>query len=206
MIKFIIISPYLFLFYEGIFCIINSVICILLEYLIVINLPDDPLKNEDKNYFINNFLEIITIFLNQEKEKGHFYIYFFLMFILSFVYYILSTLSIYNFTPYLIIIVETCLPIDTDMIEKLIGIQNIFNEEEVYKRVLFQCIGYTIIIFAALILNEIIILNFFGLNKNIHLRIASRGKLDYESFFGFNYSNESEIDDIYSIDENDNEI
>ena len=56
MIKFIIISPYLFLFYEGIFCIINSVICILLEYIIVINLPDDPLKNEDKNYFISFFI------------------------------------------------------------------------------------------------------------------------------------------------------
>ena len=192
LIQFVIISPYLFLFYDGIFCIINSVICILLEYIIVKNLPErGQLINQ--NFFINNFLEIFTIFIGQSWK---FYIYFFVIFILLFVYYILSALTIYNFTPYLIIIVETCIPIDTDMIEIIfIKEKEIYNKKHVISRVLLQYIGYIILYIAAFILNEIFILNFCGFNINIHSKISSRGKRDSEKTLELYSKDDNETDE-----------
>ena len=101
------------------------------------------------------------------------------MFILSFFYYIISALTIYNFNLYLIIIVETCLPIDVDMI-MIFYDNNLFNKEKILTRVLFQSIGYIIIIISALILNEIIILNFLGFNENILSNISTRSMTDVE--------------------------
>lgn len=72
MLKYLIISPYLFLFYDGIFCILNSLICILLEYVLVINISEfedkEQLMGENKNYFINNYLGIFTIFKGQSGK------------------------------------------------------------------------------------------------------------------------------------------
>ena len=45
-------------------------------------------------------------------------------------------------------------------------------------RYLYETIGYLIIIFSSLVLNEIIILNFFGLDENTYERIILRGNLD----------------------------
>ena len=74
--------------------------------------------------------------------------------------------------------------------------EDIFNEEKIYSRVLFQCIGYIIIIISALILNEIIILNFLGFNKNIRLNIASRSKLDVEgSLYATKDTKEMELEE-----------
>ena len=179
MIKFMIVSPYLYLFYNGIFNIINSFIYILLESVIVINLPDSYEKknNYHGNYFANNYFGIFTTLKGQEYK---YYLYFCFMFILSFFYYIISALTIYNFNLYLIIIVETCLPIDVDMI-MIFYDDSLFNKEKILTRVLFQSIGYIIIIISALILNEIIILNFLGFNKNIRSNIATRSVADVEN-------------------------
>ena len=176
-----IISPYLFLFYNGIFNIINSFIYISLEYVIVTNLPDEFEKNNYQgNYFINNYLGIFNILRGQERL---FYIYFFSIFVLLFFYYIISALTIYNFNLYLIIIVETCLPIDNDMIEIFYKKEVSQNKEKILKRALYQFIGYIIIIISALILNEILVLNFLGFNKNIRSNISSRSTLDVEGSF-----------------------
>ena len=125
MTNYLIKSPYIFLFYDGIFCIINSFICILIEWPILINIPDKnndnekaPLKGENDHYFKNNFLEIFTLF---QDQNGKFFIYFFLSFIFSFFYYIINALTIYNFSPYLIIVLEALLPIDNDIIPFFFG-------------------------------------------------------------------------------------
>ncbi len=194
--KFI-ISPYLFIFYNGIFNIINSFIYILLEYVIVVNLPYDSEKEEDYqgNYFDENYLGIFKLLIGQEYE---FYIYFFIIFIFLFFYYIISALTIYNFNPYLIIIVETCLPIDNDMIE-IFYKPEVNNKEKIVPRSLFQFIGYIIIIISALILNEILILNFLGFNKNIRSNISLRSKIDAEVQFalseGLNDTYETEMEE-----------
>ena len=184
----------MFLFYNGIFNIISSFIYILLEYVVVVNLPYDPKKEIDYkgNYFVDNYKGIFTLLKGQKSE---FYLYFFIIFILLFAYYIISALTIYNFNLYLIIIVETCLPIDNDMIE-IFYKDNVFNKGKILTRALFQCIGYIIIIISALILNEIIILKFLGFNKNIRDSITFRGKLEVEGSIDLERnSNERELGD-----------
>ena len=114
MIQFVIESPYSVLFYNDIFNIINSFKYISLEYFIIEKLPYNSEFDYKDSYFSVNFIGIFTLLKGQEYW---FYIYFFLAFIVLFIYYILTALTIYNFSPYLIIIVETCLPIDNDMIE-----------------------------------------------------------------------------------------
>ena len=181
MTNYLIKSPYIFLFYDGIFCIINSFICILIEWPILINIPDKnndnekaPLKGENDHYFKNNFLEIFTLF---QDQNGKFFIYFFLSFIFSFFYYIINALTIYNFSPYLIIVLEALLPIDNDIIPYFFG-ETIEKKEKAFKRTYIQLIGYVIIFFAALILDEAIILNFCGFNRNTFSRISVRAQLD----------------------------
>ena len=193
MTKYVLLSPYIFLFYDGIFNIINSIILALLQYVIVINLPDQnqnmPISEENDKYFRNNFFGIIDILTGQ---TGKFYLYFFLTFILSFFYYIINTLILYNNSPFLIILLEAFLPFDSDIIKI------IFNKEEDYitekkseilKRFYFQTIGYTILLFGALILNEVIIFNCFGLNKHTFKNINKRGEIDSASITSIELNN-----------------
>ena len=56
--KYIILSPYIFLFYDGIFCILNSFIITLLQWKMIINLPDNNM-NLDKSKKMINILVII---------------------------------------------------------------------------------------------------------------------------------------------------
>ena len=174
--NFIIKSPYVFLFYDGIFCIINSFICMLIEWKIIVNIPDNyaRLEGENDHFFKNNYLEIFTLFQNQNR---YFFIYFFLSFFLSFFYYIIYALTIYNFSPYLIIVLEALLPIDNDIIPYFLG-KEVYREEDAFKRTYIQLIGYAIIFFAALILDEMLILNFCGFNKNTFSKISVRAELD----------------------------
>ena len=150
--KYLILTPYIFLFYDGIFCIINSIIFTLLFYKLVIIIPDNnPLINiieENDRYFSNNFLQIFIIFIGQNWK---FYIYFFLSFILSFFYYVINILTIYNYSPYLIILIEACLPIDSDFIRVILKNNDdkmFFDKEKtekIYKRTYIQIIGYIIL-------------------------------------------------------------
>jgi len=193
MANYLILSPYVFLFYDGIFCIINSFIVILLEWPILININDEneKLKGENDNYLKNNYLEIFTIFLEQSKD---FYIYFFLSFILQYFYYIINVLTIYNFSPFFIVVLEACLPIDNDFIYILLGKVN-YEEEFVFQRTYYQLIGYTIIFIAALILNEIFILNFCGFNKNTYKTISMRANKDLETDLKIDEKDEDEDED-----------
>jgi hypothetical protein len=183
---------------------------VLFEYILVANLPySEEFEKDNDNFFINNYVRIFTLLIGQDTE---FYIYFSLMFIVMFVYYIITALTIYNFNLYLIIVVETCLPIDNDMIEIFYKSQVYVNKEKVIKRVICQCFGYIIIIFSSLILNEIIVLNIFGFNNNIRANIASRGKIEIDVAFELEKcEEESETDDkennnnINSIDSETND-
>ena len=55
------------------------------------------------------------------------------------------------------------------------------SADNIVIRFIFQIIGFILIILGALILNEIIILNFCGLNENTYSNISNRGKLDSEA-------------------------
>ena len=121
---------------------------------------------------------IFAIFIGQ---KWPFYIYFILCFILSFFYYIINTLILFNYSPFLIILVEALLPLDSDTIKIILDKEDdyiIANHDNFLRRAYFQTIGYAFLFIGALILNEIIILNFCGFNKNTFSNINLRGKID----------------------------
>jgi len=189
--KYFISSPYSFLFYDGIFCIINSFItALILEYPIVININDikyNPLlKNENNNYFSNNILEIINMFKGQDSL---FYISFSLAFVSSFGYFIFNAFTIFHFSPYLNVLTDFITPL-------LYDILNFFflDDDRTGKnirRYIYELIGFLILIFGALILNEIIILNFLGLSDNTYSKIAYRGSLDFINFDEIAPTNES---------------
>ena len=204
MTKFIFLSPYNFLFYDGIFCIFNSFIYTLVIYPVVINLPNYNNKfNEQEGneyYFSNNYLQIIKIFIGQNLE---FYIYFFLILILLFVYYIINAYTIYNFSPYLFILLEAFLPIDNDFIAV---ITKHIPDDKIIKRTIIQSIGYLILFFASLIMNEIIILNFFGLNKNTFDKISFRGEIDSNNINELEHYNSYDFDGLENDKEDDNLI
>ena len=206
MTKFLITSPYNFLFIDGIFCILNSFIYTLVIYPLVINLPNfNNILNEqseNEHYFSNNYLQIFAIFIGQSLE---FYIYFFIIIILLFIYYIINSYTIYNFSPYLFILIEAFLPIDNDLI--LLILKQIGDKDKIIKRTIIQSIGYLILFFASFIMNEIIIFNFCDLNKNTFDTISFRGDLDSCSIkeldsYNSNACEEFSIDNEKGINEN----
>ena len=96
---------------------------------------------------------------------------------MSFFYYIIYAFTIYNYSPYLIIIIEACLPIDSDIIPIFFG-EYVDKKEKKILRSICQLAGYIILFFSALILDEIIILNFFGFSRNTFYEISSRATID----------------------------
>ena len=182
MIKYVLLSPYIFLLYDGIFNIINSILLIILQYFIVTNLPaqydDLHSSDEDINYFGNNFIQIIDILIGQESK---FYRYFILSFIVSFFYYIIYTLAIFNNSPFLIILIEAFLPLDNDIIKIILGSSEeyiLVNKDKSLKRLYYQSIGYLFLFFGSLILNEIIVLNFCGFNNFTSEKMNERALSD----------------------------
>lgn len=194
------ISPYSFLFYDGLFCIINLTICTLLEYPVIINIKEInkeiEVKKENAQYFSNNYLKIFTLY---SGEDYRFYFSLFFSFISSFCYFIFNILTIFRFSPYLNVLTDFLTPF-------LYNIFNFFFLEKDHRRnnlfrYLFEFIGHLIIILGASILNEIIILNFFGLNENTYEKITERGSVDFkiEPYFG------NSTDDTMTITENETE-
>ena len=200
MIKFVLLSPYVFLFYDGIFNIINSFLLILLQYIVIINLPDQN-KNinsseENDHYFSNNFCQIINIFIGQELK---FYIYFFLSFIFSFFYYIIYILVIFNNSPFLIILIEAFLPLDSDIIKIILGSNEKYireNKKERLERFYYQSIGYLFLFFGSLILNEIIVFNFCGLNDFTSAKMSERAKNDAIDFPSYELTTSIDISTV----------
>jgi len=204
MTKYVLLSPYIFLLYDGIFNIINSILLTLLQYIIVINLPDQNINinssEENDNYFSNNFFQIIKIFIEQESE---FYLYFFLSFIFSFFYFIIYTLVIYNNSVFLIILIEAFLPLDSDIIKIILGSKEEYilkDKKKSLKRFYYQSIGYIFLFFGALILNEIIVFNCCGLNNFTSKKMRERAKSDENDFHTIELTN---YDDISYVDEKD---
>ena len=203
--KFLIPSPYNFLFIDGIFCIFNSFIYTLVMYPLVITLPnmnknlDEQIENE--NYFSNNFLQVIKIFIGQNMK---FYIYFFLIIILLFIYYIINTYTIYYFSPFIFILLEALLPIDNDFIA--LFFKFLPEKEKIIKRTIIQSIGYLILFIASLIMNEIIIFNFLDLNSNTFDIISIRGELDSSKLAELDRYNSEVYEDLEKDNEKDNLI
>ena len=190
--KYVILTPYILLFYDGIFCIIISTFITLLEYFVVPYIPKVEYEEEyNTDYFYCNFVEIFTILWNQHDKI--FYISFFISMILSFCYYICNVFILYHYSPFLTILVDTILPIDSDVLDCVIfNTQNGKYANDILVRFLIQTIGYIILFFASLILNEVIILNFCEFNKNTNLNIYERCKFESLNALINNINSENE--------------
>ena len=162
----------------------------MLEYFIIpslLKVSDEP----EVKYFNFNFIGIFTIFKDQNPK---FYILFFTSIILSFCYYICNIFVIYNYSPFLVILADIIIPIDSDIFDDIIFKTNNDHQQiEIRKRFGIQLIGYAIIFLASLIFNEIIVLNFFGFSKNIYLNISKRSREDTISLLNITSENDSTI-------------
>ena len=99
----------------------------------------------------------------------------------------------------MIILVEALLPLDNDIITIALHQENEYekiNRKNILKRFYWQTVGFTILFFGALILNEIIIFNFCGLNKYTFGKINKRGEFEAGTLMQINST-----DDNCSIEE-----
>ena len=128
-------------------------------------------KEHNFKFFEENFVEIITIF----KDQDHiFYLLFFLSIVFSFCYYISNVYILYHYSPLLNILFEIILPLDSDILDYIFfGEESDHRVNKILERLGYQMIGYAFLIFGALIISEVIVLNFLGLNKNIEERRAN---------------------------------
>ncbi len=98
---------------------------------------------------------------------------FFYLFFSSFGYFICNVFTIFHFSPYLNVLTDFLTPLLLYICNNILQ-----NEKATILAFFIGVVGFIIVIFGALILNEIIILNFFGLNENTYTNISERGKLD----------------------------
>jgi len=135
------LSPYLCLLFIGFFSLIILLVGFIIFYLIT-----------DKN--LDNFIGIF------EGESLDSVIYLILFFISCLFLNTLSVLVIFYFSPTLLMATEIINPI-------LIWIKSLFEEGEEKNAldIVLNSVGYSLVFLSSLIYNEIIIFNFFGLNR-----------------------------------------
>lgn len=160
------ISPYSFLLYDGILCIFFPFILISFKSIYL-----------GKEYFIDNLRGLLLFF-----HDFKIIIRFFCLILFSFCYYLMNTLTLFFFTPTLLISTDILSPFFRWVIDLIV--MPIFNKdlykiitenENLLLVVVFKLIGFIIIIIAALVYNEILILHFFKFDKNIEINIKKRG-------------------------------
>ena len=148
------LSPYLCTLYIGLISVLLNIIGFM-GYSLIIK---------------GNFSIIKDSFDFQNvKNKTKASIYFGITFVMASILQTMSNLVIYYFSPTLLVVTDSISPMLFWMI------LNLPNENKKIN-IIFNLLGYLISLFASLIYNEIIILNFFGLNKYTKKYINERQK------------------------------
>jgi len=133
------LSPYFILLYVGFF----SLIIFLLGFI--------------SYYLLNNFDEFKKNFINENSISV---VYIILSIIFLLILDVLSYLVIYFFHPTLLMLTDIINPIIKWIKSLITG-----EEEKTTLNIILNSVGFSLALFSALIYNEIIILNFFGLNS-----------------------------------------
>ena len=150
-----------FLFYDGILCIIIPFLTI--SFISIF---------KGKEYFNDN-LDGIALLFHDKKILGKF----FLVVVFSFSYHLTNAITIYIFNPSLMVMTDILSPIFRWVIE-------VFKDQE-YKEnnfafiAVFKGLGFLLIIFSAVVFNELLILYFCGFDNNIEANIHKRGKNEF---------------------------
>ena len=163
------INPFEFILFNGLLCIFVPLILISLKAIFINTLG--------LSYFKDNLKGLLLLFND---------IYSILFFIgvifVSFCYYVTNALTIYIFNPTLLVSTDTLSPFFSWIIELIIlffFFKDSFDKkkenENLYLVIPFKLIGFLIIIFSALVYNEILILHFLNFDKNIRKNIEDRG-------------------------------
>lgn len=157
------VSPFTFLFWDGIFCIINSFLVAFIQ----------SLWKGGFDFFKKNLNSLGLV-----PDKVVFF-YLSLQIVFSFFYYLMNSLTIYYFSPFLLVLTDILSPL-------FLFIISFYNKNIDTPSYLLaiRFFGYFVIIFGASILNEIIILNCWGLNKDTHVNIIKRSILEDEELQG----------------------
>ena len=158
---FVIIKYVMTEYYISIFKIylIVSVVSIILEFIVFI--ITSLIKYQDLSYFKELF-----VFKNNE-DTGNIILYFILAFIFTTISQALLALVLLYFSPLLLMVTHIISPF-------LNWIFTAIHEGQELPDIILYPIGYLIVVFASLIYNEIIILNFCGLNKDTKKFIEQR--------------------------------
>ena len=124
-----------------------------------------------KNGDISGFLNSFKITINIKKFK------FYSLLILSYLFYSTTQyrayMTIYFFSPMVFIMAQIIFPLLKYAVNIIVG-----EEESKIFDLIFNIIGYLILLFAVLVYHENIILNFWKLNKNTKKFIEKRQKED----------------------------
>ena len=154
------IDSFMFLFLDGIFCLLFSFFYIFIKLLIFYQDGHLFAKNIKNMFFMFENLRIFSLFLC---------ILFF-----SFLYYLTKVATLYLFSPTLMVMTDILSPILTYIIDCIV--KRIFNYDNIDERQsVLKGIGYIFFILASIIFNEIIICNFWQLNYNTNIQIEIRG-------------------------------
>ena len=171
------IDSYSFLFYDGILCIIIPFITIGIISIF-----------KGSEYFTDNMTGVKLLF--HDKESTTLFIF---VVIFSFGYYMTNALTIYLFNPSLMVMTDILSPIFRWVIEVFKDKE--YDEDKFILIGFFKGVGFLIIIFSALIFNEILILRFCEFDKNIEDNITKRANYEF---------NENNTNCSFSIDEEEN--
>lgn len=153
------ISPFAFLFLDGVFCIFDSLIYIILESLLY--------KKSSHDLYLN-----FSYFFAEQKTE--FYLFTIITILFSFFYQLTNALTLYYFTPTLLVMTDILSPIS----RWIVDLWRDKSKAKISTGIVMKGIGYFIIIIATFIFNEIIVINMWRFNANTHENIELRSIID----------------------------
>ena len=187
------INAFVFLFFDGILSIFLPFVLICLKSI-----------KQGSEYFEENMKDISILF-----HDGKSVFYFIAILFCSFFYYLTNTLTLYFFTPTFLVSTDILSPFFRWIIELIyfpIFDKNTYHDkkdnEDFALVIIFKLIGFLIIIFSALINNEILVLHFCDFDKNIEKNIQKRGDKE----LSINDDLNGTVFSIMSFDERNNSI
>ena len=176
------VDAYQFLFFDGILCIIIPFITIGIISIF-----------KDSDYFVYNMKGVLYLFHDKTII-----LYFVFVVICSFFYYLTNAVTIYIFNPSLMVMTDILSPIFRWVIEVFKDKE--YDGEDYFKYIaILKGIGFTLIIFSALVFNEILILHFCEFDNNIEANISKRADnelINNNDSRTFSLSRDDDDDDI----------
>ena len=153
-------SPFLLLLIIGIISTVATVVA----FLILSKVREDDIRYVSNIFYCRPDMYVCF---------GNFYVKIILYFLINAVLQILIYLVCYYFSPEVFAISDIISPF-LSLIQKICE-----GKEKKPVKIVFDCLGYIIIIIASFIYNEIIVCNFWGLNKNTWKAIVQKANEDY---------------------------